>query len=417
MYFNSCKITFTLYFSSNHNTEAESLSEDEDIFETSTTEKIKSEKSVVNITGKHCVLHVPHVIVSILIIGKIIFLLCDASELDYVLRCHHLDTVKSHANKSESLWNQEPVVQIWLPKGNQLQPQSARFCSRPCLCYVVPEGSTDSSSADDKILSTHFYNGLFGLNNNLLDAEVLLLGLPNGNVFYKSIRGLSESSTPKMIYDLGEPVIGIHAVHFTEEMSELEEIMGNRTESSACNALILVGRNGKVACISSVKKEKELQFKEVFIPGPVMCSKIAQSKLIFATELELKIVDVSVISKAANNEYLKYQGMGIFFVRTFSVTKAEVGTDIYALCKKGQLLHRQIDLERTDESESFKRQVGGNLKDLLTGMGHVSDDLKVLHEKIERLNVTLSQLAITTALANQQNASGMYIKVTFCFSV
>ena len=169
----------------------------------------------------------------------------------------------------------------------------------------------------------------------------------------------------------------------------------------------------KFCCIFRYENQKDLISKEVFVPGQVVCCGFIQSTLLLATDTEFQMVHVGEIQKASKYQYLRCHGLNMFNVKALYTTPAEVGTHLYVLCKQGQVLYKQINFENLESLGVNKRAGGTNLKDLVTSIGHVSDDWNQARAGVNQVNSVLEQLAIVSAMVANIYSGNKLIFLSF----
>ena len=384
-----------IFFQFRESKELGNNSSDEDIFDdlTASHSTKKEYTNKVDASGC-CVLKLSQNVLCLHAIRNLILVLSAVQETGYLVTWYSSSKLESHANKPERLQSHKNLGEIFLPRHSCIPVKDNAYFKSPILSCISVEDSGDGAMQGYRI-SKYLYNDLFGVNNNLMDAEIVLVGLPNGNVYATSLKACEQNC--KLVYDLGEPIVGIFPVCFEEELSEIEQVMGySRT---ICNCLLLVGGNGKIGCIFRYGNQKDLMSKEVFVPGQVVCCGFVQSTLLLVSDTEFQMVHIGEIQKANKYQYLQCRGLNMFNVRALCTTPAEVGTHLYVLCKRGNVLHKQINFENLESLGVNKRSGGGtNLKDLLTSIGHVSDGWNQARAGVNQVNCVLEQLAIVSAM-------------------
>ena len=344
------------------------------------------------------VLKLSEAVLDLQIIHDHLLVLSKVGDDGYLLSWYNASKLQSHANKAERLQNHRNLGEVYLPGYSNVSTKDELHFHTPVLyCVSTKVKPNESNTLQAKYVNKYLYNNLFGINNNLLEAEIVLAGLPNGHVYATSLNVSKQS--PTLVYDLAEQVVGIYAVHLEEELSELEEVMGHSSNKEIGNCILIIGGKGKIVYIFCSEYKKELTYKEVFISSQIVCSEFVHSALLLATTTALLMVRAEEIQKANKYQYLQCQDLSLFNVRAICTSPAEVGTHLHVLSKRGQILHKQINFENLDSlSENKRGKRSTNLKDLLTSIGHVSDGLGQARKKVSQVNSTLEQLAVASCM-------------------
>ncbi len=348
---------------------------------------------------------------SLLIVDDLMVLLSEVDETSYLLKWYDVRALERHADKAERLHCYGSLGEVFVPRHRVSHRINA--CHPAVICCMSTEETEVKTDHSHKYpVSYDLYQDLFGEQNNPLDAKVILIGDRSGAVYAASLNP-SAQRTARLIYDLEQPVVNVCAVRFEEEMTELQAIMArNRSDGvKKCNCVLIVGAEGKAARLFRDSYKKTTTFKQLFVASQVTCCKLLSSCLLLATRTELRVISVEEIQKARQHEHQECKGLKLFNVRALCTSPAELGTSVYVLCKSGQVLCKNVNLENLDSSMGTVR--GTDFKELLTSIGFVSGNLKKIQDRLSKANHTLEELAVASTLVSQANSG----EFTFHFSL
>ena len=153
----------------------------------------------------------------------------------------------------------------------------------PLLSGATSIACPVSPIADD------LFQQLFGMEFSLARSAVALVGSENGSVLFFDTRSYcNPSSSPDTTVSsntlccLDQPVLAIHALHLpspsaTEQMEIDPPRNDSLPSSTTSNALVCIGRMGKLVLISQAGKNTGVpQFTEYDVPGPILSSVYVQ---------------------------------------------------------------------------------------------------------------------------------------------
>ena len=177
-----------------------------------------------------------------------------------------------------------------------------------CVLFTVyPEGSEHSEHhLDDlqsSVLGKKLYNGLFGLDMNLINVRIILVGLRSGKIY--SVPLVSDYQTsrgqPSILYDLQQPVIGIHGSRVS--------LNKKAAPPGGHESLCFIGSVGKLAIIHAQEasdKENSLGWssREFHIAGPIVDSAMSSNHLLHSTGQEVHSTDLSALLDQSTQSYL-----------------------------------------------------------------------------------------------------------------
>ncbi|XP_039596035.1 Fanconi anemia core complex-associated protein 100 isoform X1 [Polypterus senegalus] len=277
----------------------------------------------------------------------------------------------------------------------------------PYLCCVYPHGQKQMPSRGIRnfSLEPQLFTLLFGVDATMLDSPVILCGFLDGQVYYLPLRQSvtctddlrSRNSVFRMLYHLGQPVRFIGAM--------LPNDKGNST-------LLLVGHYGKII---QIKTEYHCEgslpnFIERNILGPVISVHSSATHIYYSTPSDLMTLPLSNTSEEStssvsdapaieNNLVLFFQSphsLNVCKIIAVSCpTEMQTGeVELVAFSLAGKLMKIRISRgpSKTNSSRLSTAQTGQRIKDLLSGIGNVSDRASLLKSKIQSKNDSLKRL-------------------------
>ncbi|KAG2460554.1 ACT5 protein, partial [Polypterus senegalus] len=269
----------------------------------------------------------------------------------------------------------------------------------PYLCCVYPHGQKQMPSRGIRnfSLEPQLFTLLFGVDATMLDSPVILCGFLDGQVYYLPLRQSvtctddlrSRNSVFRMLYHLGQPVRFIGAM--------LPNDKGNST-------LLLVGHYGKII---QIKTEYHCEgslpnFIERNILGPVISVHSSATHIYYSTPSDLMTLPLSNTSEEStssvsdapaieNNLVLFFQSphsLNVCKIIAVSCpTEMQTGeVELVAFSLAGKLMKIRISRgpSKTNSSRLSTAQTGQRIKDLLSGIGNVSDS-HVIHHCSEQI--------------------------------
>ena len=198
-----------------------------------------------------------------------------------------------------------------------LMPTSSSPCAshlqyRPVLKLVLPLSKLECEGLCECIEPELFLQ-LFGADCHIPTAAVLLVGGPNGHIFYCNLRSVTKNVmnddnfskertvdmvTPnlfKPLYSLDQPVVSVHAARFPKRREQIDPSLFVddlfSTSSVMFNSLLFLGQRGKVAIcyaegsIGTTKSQKFAQFIEYNVPGPILSSGLVPAQCLVYNSL------------------------------------------------------------------------------------------------------------------------------------
>lgn len=298
------------------------------------------------------------------------------------------------------------------PAGSPGQPQALHFL--PVLCCVSLPSSRARHGPPQGHGALTLEGPLFGLLSGadaaLLESPVILCGLPDGQLCSVVLKTLVTSrlapGDPKalvrILHHLEEPIIFIGALR-TEPSAE-------GPEAADLDCLVALGRHGRTLAIKASWDEAGSlvpELREYCLPGPVLCAACGgDSHMYHSTPSGLCVVDLARGGTPGDPmppdgpgglpPLLCPASLGICSVVTLSAPSRspEGGTELLALSAKGRLMTCRLDLspEPPQPARVTAADTGRKIKDLLCGIGTVSERVSSLKKAVDQRNRALTCL-------------------------
>ncbi|XP_016070914.1 PREDICTED: Fanconi anemia core complex-associated protein 100 [Miniopterus natalensis] len=295
------------------------------------------------------------------------------------------------------------------PPGSPGPPPAPRFL--PVLCCALPPGSRAPHShlqgPRGFTLEGPLFGLLFGADAALLESPVILCGLPDGQLCCVVLKTLVTSrlapgdpkALVKILHHLEEPVIFIGALR-TEPLAE-------DLEDANSDCLVALGHRGRTLAIKASWDEAGNlvpELREYCLPGPVLCAACGgDGRVYHSTPANLCVVDLARGGTPGDSVQPDCPGglpsllcpasLGVCSVVTLCVSSrsSEGGTELLALSAKGRLMTCSLDLnpEPPHPTRVTAADTGRKIKDLLCGIGTVSERVSSLKKAVDQRNRAL----------------------------
>ncbi|KAM4844083.1 Fanconi anemia core complex-associated protein 100 [Thomomys bottae] len=307
------------------------------------------------------------------------------------------------------------------PAGLPEKPAAPRFL--PVLCWASPPGARGphghSPGSAGFVLQEALFGLLFGADAMLLESPVILCGLPDGQLCCVVLKALVTSrSAPgdpkalvKILHHLEEPVVFIGALKTELLAGEAVEEEGPPDEEGSSDCLVALGYQGRVLAIKAGWSESGSlvpELREYWLPGPMLCAACgAGGRMYLSSPSELCVVDLAQGSAPSNTQQphgdlgslpleLCPTSLNICSVLTLFVSSGTSagGTELLALSARGRLISCSLDLtpERTSPARMTMASAGQKIKELLSGIGDVSERVSFLKKAVDQRDRALTSL-------------------------
>ncbi|XP_039082435.1 Fanconi anemia core complex-associated protein 100 [Hyaena hyaena] len=282
----------------------------------------------------------------------------------------------------------------------------------PVLCYASPPGCRGphgrTPGSGGFTLERALFGLLFGVDASLLESPAILCGLPDGQLCCVVLKTLVTSrlapgdpkSLVKILHHLEEPVVFIGALR-TESLAE-------DMEDTHPDCLVALGHRGRVLAVKASWDEAgdlAPELREYRLPGPVLCAACGRGGRVYhSTPSGLCVVDLAWGGAPQDSvqpdggpgslpSLLCPAGLGVCAVVTLSVLSEapEGGTRLLALSARGRLMTCSLDLssEASCPTRVTVANTGQKIKELLSGIGTVSERVSSLKKAVDQRNKAL----------------------------
>uniref|UniRef100_A0A4X1U8C9 Fanconi anemia core complex-associated protein 100 n=1 Tax=Sus scrofa TaxID=9823 RepID=A0A4X1U8C9_PIG len=294
------------------------------------------------------------------------------------------------------------------PSGSLGEP--AAPCFLPVLCCAsppgpgVPHGHVQGSGG--VTLEEALFGLLFGADASLLESPVILCGLPDGQLCCVVLKTLVTSrSAPgdpkalvKILHHLEEPVIFIGAVR-TEPLAEA-------TGDAHSDCLVALGHHGRTLAIKASWDEVGHlvpELREYCLPGPLLCAACGEGgRLYHSTPSDLCVAHLA----QGGSPWDPMQPTGpqeacpaLLSAPPRLSTRPHMcppsgSTELLALSARGRLMTCLLDphSEAPCPTRVTVANAGRKIKELLSGIGTVSERVSSLKKAVDQRNEALACL-------------------------
>ncbi|XP_051685454.2 Fanconi anemia core complex-associated protein 100 [Oryctolagus cuniculus] len=299
------------------------------------------------------------------------------------------------------------------------QPEDPRFL--PVLCCVSPPGSGAPRGAPPAhggfVLGEALFGLLFGADAALLESAVVLCGLPDGQLCCVVLKALVTSrSAPgdpkalvRILHHLEEPVVFLGALR-TEPRARDTAEDGLAAEDTHADCLVALGHHGRALAIKAGWNEAGSlvpQLREYRLPGPALCAACGGGGCLFySTPSDLCVVDLAQGGSRVDPEWPEGAPGGLppllcpasLNICGSVALRASAGpgggTKLLALSAKGRLMACSLGLEAEapGPARTPRADAGRKIRELLSGIGGVSERVSLLKKALDQRNEALTSL-------------------------
>ncbi|XP_029784000.1 Fanconi anemia core complex-associated protein 100 isoform X1 [Suricata suricatta] len=297
------------------------------------------------------------------------------------------------------------------PAGSLGEPAAPHFL--PVLCCASPPGCSGPRDrlrrSGGFVLERALFGLLFGVDASLLESPVVLCGLPDGQLCCVVLKTLVTSrlapgdpkALVKILHHLEEPVVFIGALR--TESPDMED--------THPDCLVALGHCGRVLAVRASWDEAGAvapELQEYRLPGPVLCAACGgDGRVYHSTASGLCVVDLARGGAPPDPgqpdggpgslpSLLCPASLGVCSVVALSVL-SEVpagGTRLLALSARGRLMTCSLDLSSAVPCppQGPVENTGQKIKELLSGIGTVSERVSSLKKAVDQRNQALACL-------------------------
>ncbi|XP_078240434.1 Fanconi anemia core complex-associated protein 100 isoform X1 [Pogona vitticeps] len=301
----------------------------------------------------------------------------------------------------------------------------------PVLCCASSPRATSQKEglrhSGGFMLEEPLFSLLFGIDAAMLDSPMILCGFPDGQLCSVPLKALSspddhshEDSPVKILHHLEEPVVFIGALRTERKSLDGEELPAYG--DLGCDCVVALGHYGKMVAIKAAPGEdaKVPELREYYLQGPVLCAACSGgSCMYYSTHSDIYAVDLDSNNPEAEKvedssgtlpSALSPASLSICSVVALSLSsrESEGESELLALSAKGRLM--TCGLCSPDDTQPVKMnpdKAGQRIKELLSGIGHVSERVSCLKKAVDQKNQALTCLNqvmnVSAALLSSQN--------------
>lgn len=328
---------------------------------------------------------------------------------------------------------QQEISSLCTPSSRSLRASIEYSPVLSLLCCQSSWKKVATSSATSLLapMTDVFFHQLFGIEISLAQSTVALIGSQTGSVIYVDIRGYCTppSSSDQYVLSntlccLDQPVIALHALFLpTSTNTELERA----SSLTAANALLIVGRFGKLVLFTEAESKKEAPiFTEFHIPGPILSSlsvkdhSIAFSRLrgIYRVCLEPECILKSLSSDTDPTNTVIIPRTQLrspvyvcptypSFILASSLQTVDGVCTIKAITIDGRVLSVNVRCCQNVEQEPEGMLFGRDLKGCMSSIKNTNEQTIAVRARLQKVNLALVELnkALSILLTMQSSKS------------
>ncbi|EDO36043.1 predicted protein [Nematostella vectensis] len=295
----------------------------------------------------------------------------------------------------------------------------------------------DTRKADPcYVLEKGLFTQLFGRDAILTNANVLLVGLPSGQVMYQNIH-CTIAKAPALLFHLEQAVVSIHCAclptslqglrdgnkesyhHGNKESTSDHRSTSDKLQPEEFNAIVMVGSCGKlVICHRVGPGGSGNDFQEYNLPGPVVCTWLYANILVHSTGQDMFVTKLGLTQPEGPHKFVESLcpvHLPIPWISTLCCVPSIHGSLwCYCLTNKGKLLEfNPPDLESTHNIRVSPVVVGERLKKVLTAIEKTVIDVNRKKEEITKSESILKELNTAATLACELHNPGRRSPITW----
>ncbi|XP_067860224.1 Fanconi anemia core complex-associated protein 100 isoform X2 [Heptranchias perlo] len=302
----------------------------------------------------------------------------------------------------------------------------------PVLCCIYPQTVKDSKErmVDDDYfcLELSLFSLLFGVDASMLNSPIILCGLPDGQFCFLPLKYTSppkvhdsgseakgQVSRMTVLHHLEQPVVFIGVLALKQKGNEDRSHQSSTDKTPIPDSIVVIGKGGKVVIVrSSLQMEMWLPtFIEYHLRGPIISACCRANTLYYSTcsdffsiEFVCSANSSGVAGRPADEKNDQADGVlppiltptslnicGVVAVSKPLLTpKGDV--DLVALTEKGKVMQCTLP-HSPSAAQSVKLKAanaGQRIKDLLSGIGSVSDRITSLKHVMQQKDKALKGL-------------------------
>ncbi|XP_071968625.1 Fanconi anemia core complex-associated protein 100 isoform X2 [Engystomops pustulosus] len=285
---------------------------------------------------------------------------------------------------------------------------------QPVLCTISlwKEEPMNTVAPCDIALDPALFTRLFGVDVAILESPIILCGFPDGQVIsfplksagvQQSCNQSSTQGSSELLYHLEQPVVSIGAIrmvpgdHNTEQPS---------TGNKACDCLLIVGQQGLVVSVTGGDKPGSVycEYKDYRLPASVSCTLYSMSGVYCCTASDLIYVTIPQREREATSK-TKSSTMASLRHNIPMIAALSSSDDehLVALSRKGRLMLCKLNHKGSKDQRHGQSCVntGQRMKELLSGIGSVSERFTLLKSAADEKSKSLARLNQVLSLSRE----------------
>lgn len=282
---------------------------------------------------------------------------------------------------------------------------------RPFLPVLYCASPPGSGAPHSSTLEEGLFGLLFGTDASLLQSPVILCGLPDGQLCSVLLKALVTSrwapadpqTLVKILHHLEEPTIFIGALRTEPGAEDMLDM--------PCDCLVALGHHGRMLAIKAGRDEAEslvAELREYCLPGPVYCATCGRDGCLYhSTSSGLCAVSLAPggipwepeppgRGPASLPPTLCPTSLNVCSLAALCVLPGtpEGDMELLALSSKGRLMICSLTLnpEMPHFTQATTANAGHKIKELLSGIGTVSERVSSLKKAVDQRNQALKCL-------------------------
>ncbi|XP_068119281.1 Fanconi anemia core complex-associated protein 100 [Hyperolius riggenbachi] len=285
---------------------------------------------------------------------------------------------------------------------------------QPVLCCVsLLKDNKLNRVASGFTLEAPLFTRLFGVDPALLDSPIILCGFPDGQVMYFPVKNQGSShgghgstqSSLKLLYHLEQPVVSIGATGSCDAGTE-QPIRSSADVS--CDCVLFVGERGSLVYVTSGEEEGAFcEYKDYRLQAPVCCAFFSLAGVYYSTPSDLFFITIPHSKDGASNPTasasvvcsVRHNVPMIAALAQFIHTSDE----LVLLSSRGRLMLCKLSQKGSvDQCRGLgSTHAGHRIKELLSGIGSVSDRVSRLKSAVNKKRQSLQRLNHVMSLSRQ----------------
>ncbi|KAM5135617.1 Fanconi anemia core complex-associated protein 100 isoform 1-T1 [Mantella aurantiaca] len=279
---------------------------------------------------------------------------------------------------------------------------------QPVFCCVsLWKENKGNGDPSNYLLEARLFTRLFGVDLAMFDSPIILCGFPDGRVAYFPLKSsgscYENQSSLKLLYHLEQPVVSVGATK-TGSRDEGAEQPIRSSVKTPCDCVLLIGQKGSMVSVMSGGESEgaACEYRKHPVKAPVFCTLYSTAGVIYSNHSDLFSMTIpsaedrtttsaprcSIVSPVRHN-------IPMIAAMSENIQSSD-GTDLVLLSSRGRLM-----LFRLNQKESRgpkpgleSDNTGHKIKELLSGIGSVSD-------RVSRLKLTVSEKRSSLQKLNQ----------------